>query len=296
MRMNHRDTETPRRRHAQAGNGVGHCPILIGLLCVSVSLWFARGLRAAGDNSPTVGYPARIDGLVLPGAELETKPLTDRRGPIVVRIVNSYRHGSAFRYDLEYYGLEAGSFDLKDYLRRKDGSSIASLPAIPVEIRSVLPPGQVLPNELGAKSPPRLGGYQLVLIGLGVFWMLGLLAIFYLGRGKKRDEALAGARPRTLADHLRPLIEGAIAGRLTPAQLAELERSLVVYWGRRLNVSERKPAEALAELRKHPEAGGLLGQLETWLHRPGAHKHVDIVALLEPYRDIPAEALETPSS
>ena len=61
---------------------------------------------------------------VLPGSELEVKPIGERT-PIVLRIVRVFPHGTAFRYDLEYYGLEPGSFDLKDYLQRKDRSSTA---------------------------------------------------------------------------------------------------------------------------------------------------------------------------
>ena len=60
------------------------------------------------------------------------------------------------------------------------------------------------------------------------------------------------------------------AANKKPAQLAELERTLLVYWERRLNLRDRKPAEAIAELRRHPEAGPLFQQLEAWLHRPGS--------------------------
>jgi hypothetical protein len=242
-------------------------------------------------RSSTVGLPARIEGLVLPGPELEVKPLADRRSPVVVRIVRTSPHGTAFRYDLEYHGLEPGKYDLKEYLRRKDGSSAADLPAIAVEIVSVLPPGQVQPNELEPKPPPRLGGYQLTLLVAGVFWVLGLLVILFVGRRKRVAEEQAAARPRTLADHLRPLVEGALAGRLAPTQLAELERTLLIYWERRLHLGTRKPAEAIAELRRHPEAGPLLRQLEAWLHRPGPAAGVDVAALLKPYQDIPADAL-----
>jgi hypothetical protein len=264
------------------------------LLCVSVSLWFLLGpgtLHAADERTPTVGLPARIDGLVLPGSELEVKPLADRRAPLILRIVQVWPHGTAFRYDLEYYGLEAGRFDLKEVLRRKDGSSSAGLPAIPVTIRSVLPPGQVKPNELEPKAGPALGGYRVALFAAGGLWLLGLVAIVVVGRRKKKEEEHAAGKPRTLADHLRPLVEGAVAGRLAAPQLAELERSLLVYWERRLELRDRKPAQAIAELRRHPQAGPLLQQLEIWLHRPGTASDIDVAALLEPYRDLPADAV-----
>ncbi len=233
--------------------------------------------------------PARIEQLVLPGTELEAKP-ADRKAPLVVRIVRVAPHGTALRYDLEYYGLEKGKFDLRDYLRRKDRSSAADLPPIPVTIESVLPPGQVLPNVLEPKGTPRPGGYWLLLSAAGVLWVLVLFAILRVGR-RRAEAARVSARPLTLADRLRPLVEGAVAGRLDPGRLAELERALIVYWSRRLNLLDRKPAEALAVLRGHPEAGPLLAQLEIWLHRPPPHATIDVAALLEPYRAVPADGL-----
>ena len=254
-----------------------------------LGLFFAYGgvLRAES----TVGLPARIADLVLPGSELEVKPLEDRRVPIVLRIVRVSPHGTAFRYELEYYGLEPGAFDLKEYLRRKDRSSAADLPAIPVTIRSVLPPGQVRPHDLESRPSPWLGGYRLFRMALATVWVVGLLALLFLGR-RKHAAAQVAARPVTLADHLRPLIEGARAGQLSPAGLAELERTLIAYWTRRLHLQQSKPAEALKVLRGHPEAGPLLGHLEAWLHRPNPSAKVDVAALLEPYQGIPADTLE----
>jgi hypothetical protein len=234
--------------------------------------------------------PARVERLVLPGTELEVKP-ADRKAPLVVRIVRVAPHGTALRYDLEYYGLEKGKFNLVDYLRRKDRSSAAGLDPIHVTIESVLPPGQVLPNVLEPKETPRPGGYWLLLIAGGVLWVLGLLAILLVAR-RRAQAVQAAARPLTLADRLRPLVEGAVAGKLDTGRLAELERALIVYWSRRLGLVDRKPAEALAVLREHPEAGPLLAQLEIWLHRPPPHATINLAALLEPYRTTPADGLD----
>ena len=263
-------------------------PVFLALLLLGGSQ-----ARADDERSPTVGVTARIDGLVLPGTELEATPATDRRQPVVVRVVQVWPHGTAFRYDLEYYGLEAGKFDLKNYLRRKDRSSASDLPAIAVEVRSVLPPGQILPHDPQPQAGPRLGGYWFVLAVAGVVWVLGLVALLFVGRRRKTNVGREAGKPRTLADHLRPLVEGAVAGRLKPAQLAELERTLLVFWERRLNLRDRKPAEAIAELRRHPEAGPLFQQLEAWLHRPGNPSTVDVAGLLQPYKDVPAEAIES---
>ena len=126
-------------------------------------------LAAHAEDSPpasksTVGMPARIDQRVLEGTELEVRPIDDRRAPIVLRIVDVYPHGKAFRYDLVYYGLEPGTYDLKNLLRRKDGSPTDGLPPIPVLIEPLLPPGQLEPHPLSLAASPGLGGYRLLVI------------------------------------------------------------------------------------------------------------------------------------
>jgi hypothetical protein len=242
-------------------------------------------------DSPTVGMPSKIESLVLPGTELEVKPLDDRKAPIVLRITASYVHGDSFRYDLTYYGLEPGDFDLSAYLQRKDGATAAAgLPKIPVTIRPIRPPGQIEPNKLKPSPTPSLGGYRFWLALGASVWVAGLVAILGYGRGKKGQGAANGPHRLTLADRLRPLVEGAMDGTLNEGQHAELERLLMGYWRHRLNLDDTNPAEAIALMKQDEKAGPLLKQLEVWLHQPDGKKTpVDIVALLEPYRDLPAE-------
>jgi hypothetical protein len=235
----------------------------------------------------------RLEGVVLPGPELEAKPLTDRRVPVVLRVVQVYPHGTAFRYDLEYIGLEPGTHDLRNSLRRKDGSATGDLPPLMVKVNPVLPPGQIKPNPLGIDPGPRLGGYRTLLIVLGIAWavgLVGLVASFFFPR--RRRVALASDRPVSLADRLRPLIEGAVAGTLSRTQLADLERSLLTYWRKRLALEAAEPGEAIEALRRHPDAGPLLAQLEIWLHQPEPSAPVDVAALLAPYRNLPPEAID----
>jgi hypothetical protein len=255
-------------------------------LCVSV----VHPLRA----QPSVGLAGRIESRFLPGGELEVKPHDDRKSPLVVRVVSAEPISTGYRYEIEYVGLAPGTYDLKDYLRRKDRSSTADLPALPVTIRSVLPPGQVTPNALEPERTPRLGGYRALLLLGGGVWVLGLMAILLVGR-RRRAQAVEAAKPRTLADHLRPLVEDAVAGKASPGRLAGLERALITYWGRKLKLADERPIDALAELRRHREAGPLLVQLESWLHRPASSATIDVGALLEPYRHLPPDALEVES-
>jgi hypothetical protein len=234
--------------------------------------------------------PCTIRELVLPGSELEAARIGDR-SPIVLRVEASSRHGSAFRYDLEFYGLEAGDYDLGRWLQRKDGSA-TDLPPIPVRVRSLLPPGQVRPHAPPPATAPGFGGYQSLLIAGGLVWLLGLGALVFVGRrGRHAHARAAGERAETLADRLHPLVENALRGTLSRTQRAELELALVAFWRRRLALEDRRPDEVLALLRRHEQAGPLLAGLENWLHRPQPVGQVDLAALLAPYREMPADAM-----
>lgn len=266
--------------------------LLIGGFHVCVSNGDATLVAELARPSKTsVGMPAQIKQLVLAGTELEAKPIEDRKTPVVLRIVATYPHGTAFRYDLEYYALEPGKFDLREQLKRKDGSTVDDLPALPIEVASLLPSGQVVPHSLVARPAPKLGGYR-VLLGLTLsIWIIGL-TLLLMRRRAHHATLTVQARPRTLAERLQPLVTDAMAGHLTPQGRAELERLLLTYWRRRLALQDADPVMALTTLRNHDEAGALLRVVESWLHKPEGAGEVDIAVLLAPYRDLPSETLE----
>jgi hypothetical protein len=89
---------------------------------------------------------------------------------------------------------------------------------------------------------------------------------------------------------MRPYVEAAAAGSLTASGQAELERLMTGYWREKLDLPERRMADILAGLKRHPEAGSLLLALERWLHRPGGASATEINGLLEPYRHLPVAA------
>jgi predicted nucleic acid-binding protein len=260
-------------------------------VCLAPLAWAQSTAPISG--APSVGMPARIEQLVLPGPELEVVP-ADPKSPIALRIVATWPHGDAFRYDLEYWGLEPGDYDLRTFLRRKNGAAdvATTLPPIPVTVKSILPAKLTKPHVPEAGEVPGLGGYRTLMIAVAVAWIAGLGAILFLGRRRRQRESAAIARPRTLAERLRPLVERACAGTLSRTERAQLELGLVAYWRRKLELDDRRAAEAIAVMRKHEQAGPLLLSLERWLHAPASPESVDVAALLEPYRDLPADALE----
>jgi hypothetical protein len=248
---------------------------------------------ARADDHPAalVGMRGRIDGVVLPGPELEVRPLEDPQAPFVLRIANVYPHGTAFRYDFVYYALEPRTYDLTQFLRRKDGSPAGKLPPLEVEVKGLLGPGLIHPHALEARPAGWFAGYRLLLLAGATLWVLGLLLILLWGRRKKRIATQAAAGPATVADRLRPLVVRAMTGMLSSGQLAELERTLLAFWRHRLGLEKEKASVALARMRQHPEAGVLLNQLELWLHRPGTAEQVDVGKLLWPYQQASAVEL-----
>ena len=102
-------------------------------LCVTAASAQTRDQREA-----TVGMRAHVDQVVLEGSELVVAPTTTK-APVLVRILATWPHGEHLRYDLEWVGFEQGTFDLTDYLVRKDGSSAEGLTPVEVEVfRGVL--------------------------------------------------------------------------------------------------------------------------------------------------------------
>ncbi len=256
----------------------------------TASLLIASSATGAEKYQSSVGMPLRIEQIVLPGSELVTKPLDETNHPIVLRVTGSFPHGSKYRYDLEFHGLEPGKFNLCDYLQRKDGSPTGELPPLTVEITSTLPPGPIKPTALKSVSASNAVSYRTWGIVFVVVWLIGLPLILFLGR-KSRTERHSSSRSLTAADRLRPLVEEAMNGNLSDARLAQLERELVALWRKRLKLDEMKASDAIIVLRKHEQAGALLCQLEAWLHRPGGEQSVDVAEMLKPYQDLPADEL-----
>ncbi len=261
------------------------------VLAVMSALLIAVPAAAQSSRPARLGLRTRIEALVLPGPELVAKPAV-ARSPIVLRITATYPHGTDFRYDLEFAGLEPGGFDLGDWLMRKSGEPATGLPPIGVDVKGLLPPGRVVPHAPLALPPPFVGGYVLILTLLGAVWIAGVVWFLWTGRRRRSTASSPSPVALSLADRLRPLVEAAAAGRLPAAERARLELGLTALWRRRLGLESRPPAEIYAVLKAHPDAGPLLLGLESWLHAPDAAGKADIPALLAPYRELPASIWE----
>jgi hypothetical protein len=260
---------------------------MIALIIATTMSLYAAVPAAMPTTLPTVGVEGQIE-LALPGTLLKAKPVTDK-APLLLRIASTQPSARTqdLWYDLRYIGLVPGAHDLKDYLVRADGSPAADLPSIPVGVVGLLPEdhkGELTRARAGGW--PFFGGYRVVMGAMIVVWLAMLYPLIVAGRKKFAMAAPPTTTKLTFADRLRPLIDRAAAGTLSSDEKAKLERMLLAYWERRLHLTGDSPAEAIATLRRHPEAGELLRALEEWLHRrPGAASAIDANALLAPYRN-----------
>lgn len=266
-----------------------------------VFVWVGNGSRIVsqedqnpGPASPSLGVSKMLEQVVLPGSLLTHRKVDPKTTPLIVRVVRSFPHGDAYRYDISYFGLTPGTFDLRDFLVREDGSSTDDLPPLPVTVSTILDEGQIEPNELEVGSLSRFGGYwQLLLLG-SIVWVVILLTIIFVGRKRKEIVEVAVEKKVTLAELLQPSIEQAMSGTLPKEKHAELERLLFGFWQKKLHLSDLDPAAALNQIRSHEQSGPLMKQVELWLHSPAeSGADIDLAKLLAPYREFDADDFET---
>lgn len=220
----------------------------------------------ASSYSSTVGVAEVIEDLVLPGAPVGAAPIADRKQPVVVRLLETRPHGTAHRYTIEFTGFETGGFDLRDYLRRADGSPLDDLPRIPVTITALLPPDRMEPDGLEQQATSWLRSYRWLLAGGALLWFAVLLALLRKSRRSEVEEEIETTE--SLAQRLAPLIEEARRGELTDAKRAELERLVLAWCRQRMNLADADAADAMQQLRKDAQMEKIVHHLEAWLHAP----------------------------
>ncbi|MCW1923040.1 hypothetical protein OKA05_10790 [Luteolibacter arcticus] len=229
-----------------------------------------------------IGQPLEIREVYIPGGEVKPKPRRDRKPPLMVRVLEVKPAKDGFRYDFEVQGLEAGSHNLADFLEVPAGTTV---PAIPLEITSDLPPGLVHPNKNQAGDLPKLGGYRTKMTIFVGLWIAGLVAILLW---RKKKPAAGGDNTQataSLAERLRPLVGAAAKGELSSGDRAKLERLVIGHWReRRPDIAAMAPAEAMTKLRNDADASPLFLALERWLHAPSSDSSSsEIEQLLAPY-------------
>ena len=264
--------------------------MIVVLLVVNGLLTIGMGQHTVNNTSVTVGMVGKVDQILIPGGELEAVATTDPLAKIVVRVADTFRHGDAFRYNLEFTGLEPGRYDLAKSLKRKNpDESTTNIPSIDVEVTSSLPVGKLEPSKPNMLTIPGWMRYWTKLDIFVVIWIIGLALLWGKSKATGQASVKVELTAPTIADTLKPLVKAACDGTIEPHQRAELESLLIHYWTTRLAMADTAPGQILSILKNHPEAGPLILQLETWLHMPPGlanESFTDLTELLRPYESI----------
>jgi hypothetical protein len=246
----------------------------------------------ATEPIPSVGREGAIS-VVLENALLQPLPVEDNRAQLILRIAGREPVANGTRYDLRWLGAVPGTYDLSKYLVDLNGRPVTGVTPIMIEVRSLLPPeypGDILTSPLPKEHA--FGGYQYLMIGIALVW---LSILPFLWRRQRRRATITTVVPTlSLAEQLRTIIQQAKQTRLNTDTQARLERLLLAHWRERLHLQHVDAADALLQLRQHPEAGQLLRQLDAWLHAPPGRENVDVTALLAPYLEPSSKVTTVP--
>jgi hypothetical protein len=256
--------------------------------CISTTAWAQSATSNTNKTSVPVGMIGKVEQILIPGGELEAVPTTDPLAKIVVRVADTFRHGDAYRYNLEFTGYEPGLYDLAKSLKRKNPEETAgNIPSIEIEITSSLPPGQIEPAKPKTPQIREWLKYWTILDLFVVVWIIGLALLWGKAKATGRATVQADTPPPSVAQRLKPLVQAACEGTIEPHKRAELESLLINYWSDRLHLNQEiAPGQILTLLKSNPEAGPLINRLEEWLHMPpgqGRATTDDIAGLLQPY-------------
>ncbi len=224
------------------------------------------------------------------GKPLRAKSQRDADASIVIRLAVSPADRS--KYEATFLGTRVGTYDLSKWIEHADGSEATDLPACPVEVVSTLTNDQRSDLFDAAKFEAHVwGGYRLSACLIGLIW-IGIPIVVLVRRAMNRktiEAPPAVQKTPTFAERLKPLVEAAVAGKLSIREKGQLELLLLHYWRERNSLQEVDMATAIGQLRQHPEAGQLITHIERWLHQSSSSSESDacsaesIKQLLEPY-------------
>ncbi|MDG1979588.1 MAG: hypothetical protein P8I44_13585, partial [Phycisphaerales bacterium] len=195
--------------------------------------------------SPAVdGEPATrgITGRIVVESEhghVRGRPDLDLDSSILVRVADRDRadDGRAIT-ELEFIGVDAGVFDLRESLVFDDGGSIDRMPPLTIEIVSNL--ATDAPSDVFlAEAPPAsiVGGYRKLLVVVAVVWILVPVAVMIRRRLRRPPPPPVAPTPPTVFDRLEPLVRRAVDRELTIEERGRLELLLFAHWSGRLGLA-----------------------------------------------------------
>ncbi|MEQ8789375.1 MAG: hypothetical protein RIC55_23985 [Pirellulaceae bacterium] len=235
--------------------------LVLGVVVVAVLVWRLLPTREPGV---TIGMEGSYR-VVLRGDRLEAVPYT-HGDALAVRIASAVETKQGTRYDLRYMAYGPGEHDIARYLVDRQGRRPSDLPEMVVSIDALLADDESGELFGSPESPVDLNsnyyGMMALLWGL---WVVLLIPLLAYGR-KPRAAAERRPPPPSVPQRLRALLETAQRRSLDAEQQADLEKLLLHYWSKRLDVPAGNLVDTLERLRQHPTAGPQVRRVERWLH------------------------------
>jgi hypothetical protein len=213
------------------------------------------------------------------GPRLVPRPY--RRGASInLRVAEEIEQGEVRVYDVRYVVNLPGEFDLTEYLTSADGRPIDDLPSFKIRgLPSLTKDIETRIRQIEDVEIRFWHGYHETLVGLGAFWGLWLVALVFVGRGKRAAREEPPPPEPSTAERIARLLRKLAGGELTIDEKAELEILLLTCWREDLDLDDRRLADACRRIRASDQFGRAYRRLETWLHDPD--HSVDVKDLLE---------------
>jgi hypothetical protein len=205
------------------------------------------------------------------GPRLVARPY--RQGTSVnVRIADQSESGPVWVYDVRYIVVQPDKwFDLRDYLTTADGSELSDLPSFQVRgLTNLTKDIETRIEEIQEVGVHIWRWYYETLAGLGVFWVLWLCGLIWIGRPKRAPQAAPPPPEPSLAQQIAQYLNLLRRDGLSTADRARLEILLLRHWRERLSLHEHRMAAACRGIGRDARFGPAYTTLEAWLHDPGA--------------------------
>ncbi|MDD7985638.1 hypothetical protein PQO01_11825 [Lentisphaera marina] len=214
--------------------------------------------------------------IILPSKDWNLKFLADE-GDLDLRLLSIEEHGGNFEYDFEVIANAPGSYNLLDFLRPPQKTTIKNFDPVLMEFETVLAEGfngelrGYKQNEIELSS-----WYQLttkLLIGI---WFLGLILIIFI---KKKKPIIVNEQQieLTLAQYLLSRLEKLNQGQSNKELWQEVELSCIQFCREQLKLQDLSGAEVFEHLKADAEIANLILSLEKALH---ANEKINMQSLL----------------
>lgn len=245
--------------------------ILTTLLILSVNLF--------AEKNPGVGLVKRVT-VSFPGEEIMAAKV-DEKSEAMVRILNKKKTADGFTYDIEFIGLEPGTYNLVKYLRSAVTGEPLNLPEYSVEVDTVLNKdfqGELVDFQKSVETlTPWYKKLNYLIIG---FWVILLPAIIFLGRKKQVVEEIIEVKEKSLNEKIQELLT-TLKGKSSKEIWQKIEGLIFQHWCKEKNLGNMPMHEAMVKLKADSEAGPFILKLEQGLHSKSLKNEQEVTDLIQ---------------